>query len=239
VHKESSQSVAFLFPYLDALDSEVAKDGAIGVIADAFRVERRAVWEDYKRQKTTGRATAGQAEMPVTAKRAHAGYELLLLGAVFVNPWLFREIRPGFIPDDLEESGARELYIILEEWFRETTASGEPDNVIHSGSSLDLLDRLQDGNLRDFVLRQEALGSFANPAKIIADGMVRIKIKILEKKRRELIRELRNTTHNEIPHNEVQRQTDLLAEKVHIDAELTRLKSPGAGAGQQKKGKRS
>ena len=51
--KVSSQSVAFMFPYLDALDSEVARDGAIETIADAFRVERRAVWEDYKQQKTT------------------------------------------------------------------------------------------------------------------------------------------------------------------------------------------
>ena len=237
VHKESSQSVAFLFPYLDALGSEVARDGAIGAIADAFRVERRAVWEDYKRQRTADQAEAGRAEMLTTAKPARAGYELLFMGAVFVNPGMFGEIRADFIPEDLDDPGARELYIILEEWFRES----EPGNYKGPGSSLELLDRLQDGNLRDFILRQEALGSFANPAKIIAGGMVRIKIKILEKKRRELIRELRNTTLNEIPHNDVQRQEILLAEKVYIDAELAKLKSSGitAGEGQQNKGKGS
>ncbi|MCL1929236.1 MAG: DNA primase [Treponema sp.] len=234
--KESSQAVAFLFPYLDALDSEVARDSVIGTIADAFRVERRAVWEDYKRKKTTGSGRTAisameQVEKQTTEKPVRAGYELLLLGAVFVNPGLFSELRSGFSPEDFEESTARELYIILEEWFRETTASGEQDHFKWYGSSSELLDRLQDGNLRDFILRQEALGSFANPAKLLEDGMLRMKIKILEKKRRELIRELRNISHGDSLHNQEPQQADLLAEKVYIDAELTRLKSLGANAG--------
>ncbi|MCL1812059.1 MAG: DNA primase [Treponema sp.] len=236
--KESSQSVAFLFPYLDALDSEVARDGVIGTIADAFRVERRAVWEDYKRQKITGSgrtdgSATEQVKKPIAAKPVRTGFELYLLGAVFVNPGLFRKLRSGFLPEDLEESSARELYIILEEWFRETEVT---DHEKRSGCSSELLDRIQDGNLRDFILRQEALGSFANPAKLLEDGMLRMKIKILEKKRRELIRGLRNTSHGDSQQNQAPRQADLLAEKVYIDAELTRLKNPGTNSRHIQKG---
>jgi DNA primase len=231
--KESFQAVAFLFPYLDALNSEVARDSAVETIADAFRVEKRAVWEDYKRyniagsvQKAghgteqTGKVAAGK---PIL-KNIYGGFELLLLGTVFINPGLFREFRTGFLPEDFEDSGAREMYIILEEWFRETAASGTPDHSFMPGHSAELLDRIQDEKLRDFILRQEAQGAFANPAKLIADGMIRMKIKILEKKRRELTRELRKPRADGIPHNEISRQADLLAEKVFIDTELTKLK---------------
>jgi DNA primase len=233
VFKDSSQKVSFLFPYLDALDSEVARDDTIGLIADTFRVERRAVWEDYNRQKSAGSgygAFKESAEQPETSQEktfqkrtSYGGFELLLLGAVFVNPGLFREIRSGFLPEDLEDPDARELYIILEQWFR--ASAGISENC-----PAELLDRIQDGNLRDFILKQEALGSFANPAKFIADGMLRMKIKILEKKRRELIRELRKIPQDEVPDNDLSRQEDLLAEKVYVDAELTRLKGTGKGS---------
>jgi DNA primase len=218
--------VNFLFPYLDALDSEVARDDTIGLIADTFRVEKRAIWEDFNRQKAAGSthnafSGTGQTKTPMTEKPLHGGFELLLLGAVFVNPGFFRELRSGFFPEDLEDPRARELYIILEEWFRETAGTSEKH-------SAELLDRVQDGNLRDFILKQEALGSFANPAKLISDGMNRMKIKILEKKRRELIRELRKTPQNEVPNNDIARQADLLAEKIYIDTELTRLKGLSA-----------
>jgi len=219
VIKEKPRSVAFLFPYLDALDSEVAKDGAVGAIADAFGIERRSVWEDYQRQRGEV-VRSGQEERTETIKPLQGGYELYLLGAVFVNPGLFKELRSGLAAEDLEDAGARELYIILEEWYRERGDLGE--------RSEELLGRITDGNLRDFILRHEALGSFDNPAKLAGDGIKRIKIKGLEKKRREIIRELRNIASEASDYGTsrtgVPRQADLLAEKIHIDAELTVLK---------------
>ena len=237
--KESSQSVAFLFPYLEALDSEVAREGAIEAIADAFRVERRAVRDDYNRQKgvgTVGNYALAQDGKP--AKPFRAGFEMLLMGTVFVNPSLFRGLRSAFMPEDFDEGGARELFIILEEWFRETVEpdSQWPGTGNSNGkitASHGLLDRVQDENLRDFILRQEALGSFSNPEKLLADGMARMKINILERKRRELIRELRKPAADGIPQNEQLRQENLLAEKVFYDSELIRLKGLSTAAGSE------
>jgi len=221
--KDSPRAVVFLFPYLDALDSEVARDEAIGAIADAFGTEKRAVWEDYNRQKISGPGRAGpeqgdalQKDIPASGRPIRAGYELYLMGAVFVNPVLFKELRSALVQDDFDDPSARELYIVLEEWFRETGAAEK--------FSAELLDRIQDGNLRDFILKQEALGTFAFSEKIFADGVNRMKVKVLEKKRRELIRELRKTSLNGELHNGVLQQADLLAEKIHIDGELTKLK---------------
>ena len=214
--KDNSERVVFLFHYLDALDSEVARDNAIGIIADTLRVERRAVWEDYHRNKTSERNTGSLEQTEQPKKTIRAGFELLLMGAVFVNPALWKDFRSGLNLEDLDDSNARELYLILEEWFR-----GSEAGMAQTG----LLERIQDEKLRDFVLRQEALGAFANPAKIAADGLQRIKIKTLEKKRSELIRELRKISQSqgEFSHNNND-QAELLAEKVFIDAELTRLK---------------
>ena len=217
--REKSKAVAFLFPYLDALVSEVEKDECIKAISEAFELDRQSIWEDYKRTIVTKAPHEG-SEHPVSTaleiikkgKRPfRAEYELYLLGAVFVNPVFFKKFRSSILPEDLEDANARELYFILEEWFRENTA-------LETIVSLELLDHIQDKDIRDFILRQEALGSFANPEKLINDGMKKISAKILEKHRKNLIRELRNTTEG------IRRQTDLLAEKVYIDEELSKLR---------------
>jgi hypothetical protein len=114
--------------------------------------------------------------------------------------------------EDLEDKNARELFIILEEWYRQNGLSSQKE------LTGELLDRIQDSGLKDFVLRQGATGAFLNPEKLLSDGMTRIKGKVLERKRREIILELKT------PALEALRQSDLLAEKVHIDTELKRLK---------------
>jgi len=217
--KDTSQSVAFLFPYLDALDSEVARDTSVGVIADAFGVERRAVWDDYSRTRKPAQEKGDYAgAKPKAAKAFRAGDELYLLGAVFVNPGLFKVLRSALSPEDLEDPNARELFIILEDWYRQNTGGLSGDTFrLEAEPGLEaggLLDMVPAGDLRDYILRQQASGAFANPEKLLSDGTARIKSKILERRRREIIRELRNSTL------ETAKQADLLAEKVHIDAEL-------------------
>ncbi|MDR2470525.1 MAG: DNA primase [Treponema sp.] len=215
LHKEVSRRVAFLFPYLNVLESEVLRDASIGAVADAFGVERRAVADDLRRFRDGNRQRdeTGVNAGPEPRGPFRPGDELYLLAALLYNPGSFRELRTAFFPDDLEDSRARELYIILEDWYRRT--GDAPDSP---GARLavvgELLDRIEDGELRDFILRQGSSGAFDNPEPLLNDGMARIKSKALERRRREITRELRNTALDP------GRQADLLAEKVHIDAEL-------------------
>jgi len=205
--KDTAQSVAYLFPYLDALDSEVARDFSIGVISQSFGVEYRAVLDDYNRARQSETKLTAEKEIPAAKKAFRAGDELYLLAAVYMNPGLFKALRSALSPEELEDQNARELYIIMEDWYRLNGLSGEDkaDN---------LLDMLPQGDLRDFILRQEASGAFANPEQFLSDGIARIKGKILERRRREITRELRISAH------EGAKVDDLLAEKMHIDAEL-------------------
>ncbi|MDR2702641.1 MAG: DNA primase [Spirochaetaceae bacterium] len=228
--KDTAQSVAFLFPYLDALDSEVARDVTIGAIAQSFGVEYRAVLDDYNRARQPERQLTAEKGVPsgisAVKKTFRAGDELYLLAAVFVNPGLFKVLRSALSPEDLEDSNARELYIVMEDWFRLNSdlLSGEENMTgIETGvqfcnrvpaRSGNLLDMIPEGDLRDFILRQEASGAFTNPEKVLSDGIARMRSKILERRRREITRELRHTTHEDA------KEADLLAEKMYIDAEL-------------------
>jgi DNA primase len=209
---DKSRAAAFLFPYLAVLDSEVSRDSCMGAIADEFGVDRRAVQDDYYRY-ASGSARApkagGAPERADNPPRMNG--ELYLLTAVFLHPRFYKELRAAFSAEELEDSHARELFIVLEEWFRNSENGADSPEGYQ-----DLLSRVTEGGLRDFIMRQGAGGAFDKPEQIVRDGIARIKSKILERRRVEIVRRLR------APGIDGLRQEDLLAEKVHIDSELTR-----------------
>ncbi|MDR0403488.1 MAG: DNA primase [Treponema sp.] len=210
---DKSRAAAFLFPYRAVLESEVSRDSCIGAIADEFGVDRRAVQDDYRRY-VSGNAGSGQVRAPEReGNPPRMNGELYLLTAVFLYPRFYRELRASFSTEELEDPHARELFIVLEEWFRNTENSADSPLGYQ-----ELISRIADDGLRDFIMRQGAGGAFDRPEQIIRDGITRIKSRILERRRTEIVRRLR------APGTDGLRQEDLLAEKVHIDSELTRLK---------------
>jgi DNA primase len=210
---DKSRSAAFLFPYLTVLDSEVSRDACIGAIADEFGVDRRAVQDDYYRY-VSGSAKTGNAGVPERKDNPpRMNGELYLLTAVFLHPRFYRELRAAFSAEEVEDFHARELFIVLEEWFR-NSENGADSPQGHQ----ELFSRVTDEGLRDFLMRQGAGGAFDHPEQIVRDGIARVKSKILERRRAEITRQLR------APGIDGLRQEDLLAEKIHLDSELTRLK---------------
>jgi DNA primase len=142
--------------------------------------------------------------------------ELFLLVVVLVNPGLVPKLRSNLSIEELTDPGAKELFIALEEWVRYDTPGGE-EKVL----SRDLLSRIQDEALRNFVIEQGTSGAFsADPDALFEDSMRRLKRKRLERRQTEIIIELRSQgrgTAGLLP-------DELLAEKVLIDAELQKFK---------------
>jgi DNA primase len=200
-----SRAAAFLFPYLSAMDSEVSRNDCIGVIADALGVERQAIIADFRR--FTLRPPDSGPETGDSRRSISLNDELFLLTAVLVNPLLYPKLRSSLSIEDFDDPAARELFIALEEWFRNDMPGMD-----------DLLSRIQDGNLRNFVIRKGASEAFsARPEQLVSDGIKKIRQKRLERRLTRIVTELR-ITRNEQNHE------DLLAEKVHLDAELRLLK---------------
>jgi DNA primase len=216
-----SRAAAFLFPYLKTVDSDVSRDSCIGSIADALGVERQAVFSDFHRFDREEGPSGG--DRPWTHETGDSKVrpislndELFLLTAVLVNHELYPKLRSTLSIEDFDDSAARELFIALEEWFRNEMSGMD-----------DLLSRINNGALRNFVIHQGASQAFAiNPEQLVSDGIKKIKQKRLERRRAKIITELRiakNEQGREDPHGG-KRLEDLLAEKVHLDAELRRFK---------------
>ncbi|MDR1950590.1 MAG: DNA primase [Spirochaetaceae bacterium] len=212
-----AQAVAFMFPYLETLDSEVSRDTCIGDIADVFGVERQAVFDDYHH---SGRGNAGNGHtglrQPGGIKSVKMNDELFLLVVVLVNPSLVPKLRSNLSIEELTDPGAKELFIALEEWFR-NSAPGEREAALPH----DLLSRIQDEALRTFVIEQGASGAFStDPGALFEDSMRQVKRKRLERRQTEIIIELRSQRRGTAGVS----PDDLLAEKVLIDAELQKFK---------------
>ncbi|MDR0555007.1 MAG: DNA primase [Treponema sp.] len=211
-----ARAAAYLFPYLETLDSEVSRDTFVGEIADALGIERQAVLTDYRRAGTirTGvdRERAPEFEGGVSNGRGsiRMNDELFLLASVLANHELVIKLRSTLSIEEIEDPRAKELFIALEEWFRNDMPGID-----------DLLSRIHDEALRNFVLEQSVSKAFSiNPEMLLDDGIKRVKRKRLERRQSEIVIELRTQKRGESGRS----LEDLLAEKVHIDAEMRKFK---------------
>jgi DNA primase len=209
-----AKACAFMFPYLEMLDSEVSRMASIEHMADAFGVDRMAVFHDYTSHlDSTPRYVSRRGreeEDPQAEGSIRMNDELYLLIAVSVHYRLYPTLRTGLLIKEIEDPFAKELFIALEECF------------IYDESGMDaLLSRINREGLRNFVIKQAASREFSsNPDQLVADGIKRVKQRRLEKRLHEIVMELRLAASDTADvHPE-----ELLAEKMHIDAELRRMK---------------
>ncbi len=159
-----AKAAAFMFPFLETLDSEVSRDACVGAIADAFGVDRNAVASDYAGRSDPRRTRPAEEAVRVrTAVKMND--ELFLLLAVVVNRGLYRKLRSVLSPEDVDDPRAKELFVVLEECFR--NESEDLDSLFAA---------ISDEDLRSFVVEQSASDAFTiNPERLVADGIVRLK----------------------------------------------------------------
>jgi DNA primase len=203
--KDKARAVAFLFPYLDALDSDVSRDASFDKIADTFGVDRLAVRTDYRRFKGDTRIVNNPRQQD------RSDDDLSLLIAVAVNYDWYSQFRALVSIKDVDNPIAKEIFIALEECFK------------YDEAGLDaLLARISSEKVRELIIKRGASKEFSiNPELYITDGIKKLKQKQLVRRRDEIMREL-NATQNETSSNGMYLE-NLVAEKMHIDAELYRL----------------
>jgi DNA primase len=156
---------------------------------------------------------------PAGAGRPPAGVssDLFLMLAVAANRDLFSIVRNGQVSlADLDDDRARVLYVALEEAFRAEESGFEA-----------LCARIEDPSLRDLAIRKVSSGEFdMNQDRLVADGVRRIRQRSLVKRRDLLSAEMRKAERERTDPSQVR---ELLAEKMHLDEELERLKTRAAG----------
>ncbi|GHV92197.1 DNA primase [Spirochaetia bacterium] len=240
-----ARAVAFLFPYIETLDSDVSRDACIASVADAFGSDRAAVLNDYKRRHTGGMDGGGKSYPPGgmrdrTGSREGGSFgngeggtqperpirmndELILLTVVLVNFHLYPSFRNAISIKEIEDPAAKELFIAMEE------------SYIHEESGIDdLLSRISSPALRNYVVEKGTAGEFSGSPRqqqeqleqLIKDGIKKVKHKRLRQRLSEITAELHNLEHDPSPKEDGFRKDsrleELIVEKMHIDAELHR-----------------
>ncbi|MCL2720139.1 MAG: DNA primase [Treponema sp.] len=201
----------FMFPFLEALDSEVDRSDCITRIADIFKIERVSVQKDFSDWKRKGYKDFNEKQvndLPKMQIRRNA--ELSLLTLIAVNMELYHEFRSALEIKEIDDRAAKELFITLEECYK------------HDENTIDLmLARIKDENLRNYIAEHGTSQEFKiNPRRFMEDGINKIKKKRLEKRLLEINAQMRESERT--PEN-IENIDELLAEKILIDSQIRKL----------------
>ena len=208
---KTKAALAF-FAYIDALKSDMQKESCLAQLCQAFNISIEAVKQDY-----LNRAQAQNRVVQYSKKDNKDGEiktqikptaELRAVLAVIANLDAFETMRLSLSADDFYDSAARDLFIILEECFRE-------DVLTYSN----VLAKCSDETIKNLVVKSVTSGEYStNPKQVIDDSIKLIKRNSLERKRNRLMNKIRQFT---VTSWEDQKQLDeMLTEKMNFDYEL-------------------
>lgn len=199
-----------LAPYLKNIESEVKREEYVKHLADILHVGTEAVQLDLQ-AILQGKKTRTEGQEAIRDNKMEIGSDLFLMLAVVVNCEYFPMIRQSIELDDLQSKAARDLYIALEEAFRDDML--DIDHVIL---------RIEDQKLQELIFEKAATGEFElNAEAIVRDGINTIRIRSLKQKRDEIIYNMKSMDRSGAHRNALK---ELLSEKMFLDEELKRIK---------------
>ncbi len=212
-----SRAVAYLFPYIDALDSRVKKDSFIESAARGFGVGSSSIGKDMESMSKSHRGPdsveglrnrSGKEEATNAARTG----ELVFVAALVLDPKLYPGYRESLSAEDLEDPRARILLAALER----ACTEGNPDTS-------SVLDGIADQSLRGFVHAIAASGEVdLNTERIVSDGYFAVKRRSLER-RMQMITARMHRSGSGAAGDDVS-VDELLYEKMKLDCELAQLK---------------
>ncbi len=210
-----TRASAFLFPYIEVLESDIQRESTIHRLSAAFGISEKALLSDYQNRKQPrpiiqkdGQNTS-ERQKPQNIRR---NAELRAVLAVAANTGLFPLMRSSLTSDDFEDPVARDLFIVLEECFRTDSASYDS-----------LLSRCPDDSMRTMITETVMNGEFAeNAQKTVEDSITLVRRNVLEKRKARIV--ARMGLFSGTGEDEMRTITEMMAESQRIDEELAKLK---------------
>ena len=197
-----------LFVFVAISESEVRKSGRLKAIAEILDTDYKNIFDDYTRylkkddkQIDKAAAIAGDSEK--------ISSELYLMLAVIENYDYFYVVRDELSVDDIEDRNARNIYIILEESYRNNSFSRE-----------NILEKIENSDLRSLIAKKLSSEEFSvNYKQLIDDSINVIKLKNLQIKRMKIEKIIAKDDGSDPYQLE-----KLIAEKLFYDKEIEKLK---------------
>ncbi len=203
-----AKAAASLMPYAAALDSEVKRDAFFDLASRRLRMEQSSLRVDFERERkavpsAAPSAVIGKSEAGPLLRRSP---EFVFMLAVTVNFSHFARVRSLIELQNIDDSRARELYIALEECYRADSMG------LHH-----FIERIAAEDLRKAVMEAAASGEFDEQTdRLIEDGILNARKRGLERKKDRILELLDEGDGMSLQ--------ELLEEKMHLDAELAKLK---------------
>jgi len=214
-----AKASAHLYPYADALESEVRRYAFLDFASREFGVNPISLRADYEAAKR-----GSQSRVPRGSQRPEGGQgggaagsartdDLVLMAAVVLNASRFATLRSSIKPEDLDDFRARDIFIALEEGYR------ADDIAVES-----VLERIEDEPVRRFIREAAASGAFEiNAERLISDGEAKVRRRSLERKRQRLIAKIAELGGASSP-SELEALNGLMYEKKRLDSEWEAIK---------------
>lgn len=195
-----------VFTLADSLTAEVRREVFLQAAARKFKLGTQAVLTDYRNRKNPRRnelPAGGEKPVEMPSK---AGPDFLLLLMVLSHSEFYPDLRRHLTPEDFDDPASRRLFGWMEE-------KG-------SGFQLDaFIQEWEDSPLKKEALLRLSTGELdQNSPQFLQDGIRRVKVRSLEKKRQTILASL---SRDGLSAEELE---GLLEEKMFIDSEIERYK---------------
>ncbi len=203
-----------VFPYIEAVRSEVKRDAYLRQFADTLGVELQSLVQDYQRRGAPRVRRASQ-DAPGEPAEVIITTDLFLMVAVVANRDQFTFVRRMLDIDDLRDKNAVTLFLALEESYRREERALEL-----------LIERIDSPDLRRVVVEKLSSDEFAlNQERAVYDAVLNIKERSYRQQQREIESRLRRLGAETVAGDDTQYQIDeLLEQKMYLDKELNKLK---------------
>ena len=207
---KTQASLAF-FPYIDALTSDIQKETCLEKLCQTYNLKPEAVKADFiNRDKARTRLQPSSTNNNI-AKNTETivlTAETKAVLAVVANVDYFSMMRNSLSVEDFEDALAKDMFIALEDCYREGTMSYDA-----------FLSKCTDERVKMIVTKTVTSGEYSiNSQQTIEDCIWLIKKNSLERRRDRLLNQIRQCQGNTL---EEQQKLDLLLnEKMGIDLEL-------------------
>ncbi|MBQ7158865.1 MAG: DNA primase [Treponema sp.] len=201
------------FPYIDALQTDIQKESSLEQLGQRFNLSPEAVRRDFNnRDKVRERLEQRQPDAgQINNQNIPMDAEIrAILAVITTDTNQFELMRRELTENDFENQLAKNLFIILEECYREGDISFST-----------ILSHCKDESIQQMITRSVASGEFSqNTNQMVADSIALIKRNSLEKQRDSLLNRIR--TLNPATADDMAALNELLAEKMDIDNKLNK-----------------
>lgn len=205
-----AKAVSFLFPFLDALDSDVRRQEYIKEIGRTLGVGAHAVEMDYAKAKVSGIYRSMNASASSSSSgTSHSARtsDLVFVAAAILSSDPFRLLSEHLDSDSIDDPRARDLFSALQEAQKEGVQ--DVDGILSLCAD--------DAAVR-FVREVDASGELkAGIEKILQDGLAQKRKAALEKERKKLVAQLQSVKAGD---GDIAQEKMILEEIMKIDGEL-------------------